>query len=217
MLKRLSFACALAVLILAGSFQTALAQGPYALADYLFMPPGGWKLMLEGDWLTRHEYAYYGELVLDNQYEWDGGEWWYVYSPVWRITSLVVMYLGDVDEGGAWPVSPPHRYPASLPVGQLVSGVSQEVGQPVYEIWRTIITQDGLTITTPAGVFSNCLKVRWANMSIDFSSGSYSIGIADMYHAADLGAVSGTAMIYDSHWGWLGPFNIEIQDYSLVP
>jgi len=222
MLKKLAVVCTLSILILAGSLQTALAQGPYNMADHFFMPPGGSKVMLDEGELDKYEYATTAGFLLEREYWWDEGmqEWEYELTAVWRETPTTLTYLGEVDDYGVWPVSPPMTIPANLPIGQTVSGVYQWVGESTYSRWEFTIVADGQTVSTQAGVFTNCLKIRSKIIFVEVSPQgiSYGINISDLYCAANVGIVKEIWMGYYSLFPvWVGPFTIEIVQYSPAP
>lgn len=139
------------------------------IVDYMAVTPGQWKVDREEDICSGVSedggrfISTYGNYILDAGYDLVSGNWISESINVLQITQNNLMWIGEYEDGISV-YSPPITIPRSLgldePVfnsGIITTGSESEIYSSIF-----MITETGVSVTTPAGTFSNCIKVKWA-------------------------------------------------------
>lgn len=132
------------------------------IVDYLAVTPGQWKIEHSEDICSGDSgdggisISTSGSYTLATSYANVSGNWIPEYLDVLQITQNYVVCLGGYDYGTGMTsiYSPPLIIPRSLSLNEPVfNGGTITTGEPYAEI--LMITETGLSVTTPAGTFNN--------------------------------------------------------------
>jgi hypothetical protein len=148
----------------------AMAQ-TYDIADYMMLTPGQWSIK-QGEivcgGLTDPEAVVcstQGKYTLHSWYEQEGGVWQKDSIDILEITADSVIYRGEYEfeagEEGYWLLNPPITLSRNLELNQPVvnKGVITHNGESLPYVHSFMLLEAGVTVTTPDGVFNNCLKI----------------------------------------------------------
>ena len=155
----------------------AMAQ-TYDVTNYMMLTPGQWKTIQGEDdcegftWNEAAVISSSGQYILETWYEQDGG-WVKEGIGIFQVTPSNLLYHGEFDlspgEEGLWLLNPPITVPRSLELNEpaISSGVVTGGGESGPYVFTFMILEAGVSVTTPAGVFNNCLKIVTSEMSMD--------------------------------------------------
>jgi hypothetical protein len=148
----------------------AVAQ-TYDLADYMMLTPGQYAVLEGGDpcvgstWQDAVAISTKDQYTLETWYEKEGGNWVKESIDIIEITADSVLFHGEYEmspsEQGFWLMDPPIAIPRILALNQPVvnQGVITHESTSIPYAHSLMITEAGVTVTTPDGIFSNCLKI----------------------------------------------------------
>jgi len=155
----------------------AMAQ-TYDVTNYMMLTPGQWKTIQGQDdcegftWNEAEVISTNGQYILETRYDQNGG-WVRESIGIFQVTPSNLMYLGEFDlspgEEGLLLFNPPLTVPRSLQLNEpaISSGVVTGGGESGPYVFTLMIVEAGVSVSTPAGVFNNCLKVVTSEIFID--------------------------------------------------
>lgn len=167
-MKRMALAVCVVLLLAVSTPATAQT---YDIADYMMLTPGQWKIEQGQDtssgetWQTGSVISTQGQYILEMWYEYENGSWVKEDVGILGLTADSLIFYGDYEfegwEQGFWLLEPPLVIPRTLEVGQAVmnSGVITHGTETIPYAHTLMILEAGVTVTTPAGTFTNCLKI----------------------------------------------------------
>jgi hypothetical protein len=101
--------------------------------------------------------------ILRKYYEKSGNVWTWDSSEIFKITPTTVQLVGSIEGPDTWNLEPAFVFPRLLNLNKPVryNGVMRNqrtnATQPIMLV--LCVTQQGLTVNTTAGTFTNCIKV----------------------------------------------------------
>ena len=218
----------LVMVLLAAMPVVAFAQGPYDLAEYFLMPTGSWAEFDEsGDSVAdfKQEFGSLIGLVLERGYDKVGPVWVAGDIDIWRVDATGLYHIGEweADIPGLSLNHPSIHIPKSVSVGEVVAYATQEdeLEPPYGREWvigRMIITDYGITVTTPAGAFTDCLEIQSVEIDQEVEEGVWYLGAWQCYYKRNIGTVrcEGAEVVLGNP-GSYEEWTEELVDYYLAP
>ena len=170
--KKISLLAVPTFLLLVCLPHTIWAQGPYNVSEYLLMPVGSWKVFdHNGDGIGDQQVFF----MAAGKYIAEVHPTYWLYADIWEIDATGLYFWCDWEPGApAW-LNPPIFYANSLYIGQRARSFARWIGPPAeWYLKELTITDEGLTVDTPAGTFTGCLQIRVIGLSQHISPGSVS-------------------------------------------
>jgi hypothetical protein len=130
----------------AGKWGLQQDQENYICADHQ-SSMGGWKVVGRPD----------GTLFVDRG----------THGNIFKVQSRYVSSIGEVDGNETWlfnpPMSLPRNWRINTPFAYKGVAVNQTTKESIPVASMVIISESGVTVTTPAGTFTNCIKFESTN------------------------------------------------------
>jgi len=174
MRKKMHALCLIVVVVLLAV--PAVAQA-YDIAEYMLVMPGQYKIMQGEDYCTGSTSPQeamlirgMGAYMLEIWFEKVGNTWVREDIDILEITAQNVIYHGQYEtepgEEGLWLLNPPITIPRNLELNQPVvnQGIITHGSTSIPYTHTFMIIEAGVTVTTPAGTFVNCLKIAESDM-----------------------------------------------------
>jgi hypothetical protein len=209
----------LSVALLAMTSQVSFAQGPYDLAEYLLMPPGSWRVVDQtGDGIADggRKYDLIQGYLVERDYDKVGQGWQVVDGNIWEVDGSGASLVGFWEPGSGveWLPDPIHL-PTAMSVGDTISWTIQLGGE--WNIGALAITDEGVTVPTPAGTFTDCLEI-WEMELEEDAPGAWIAQIELNYYARNVGVVrrmKGEMLLGDPQTYY--EFTEEVVNYHVAP
>jgi hypothetical protein len=159
MKRRVIVATLMSIFIIIGTSAISVAID---VVPYMGLKAGKWAITQEKDSISQQGYVTVkgtnGQIVK---------EWYSNEAEVFQITPSALLYIGVNDGRDLWIFDPTVSILRPLSLNQAVSYSGVLRNQRTNAVRRItqifIVTKSGLTVDTPAGSFSGCIKVRSFN------------------------------------------------------
>jgi hypothetical protein len=158
LLSILFFAC--------GVFSSSGVFAAVDIVTYMALNAGKWAIWQEVGSTSREGYvtANWSGMKVRTWYDDEGSGWTFDSAEILQITPTALLYIGMYDGADLWMLEPAMSLPRQMNLNQPVfySGILRN--QRTNATQRTtqvfMITKGGLTVTTSAGTFTNCIKSK---------------------------------------------------------
>jgi hypothetical protein len=100
---------------------------------------------------------------LRKRYEKQGGSWAHDGNEIFKVEATKLSVLGFTDNNETWLFTPPiaisRTKPLNTPFVYKGTVVNQTTAESIPVIWVVAIVESGVTVTTTAKTFTNCIKI----------------------------------------------------------
>lgn len=170
-MKRLLVFSTIVAVVFGASLFAFAAGNTVDIVSYMGLNPGQWSISKLTDSCTGNT-SQQARVVVKGQngqilvkwYDKDGDNWVFDSSDVYRVSSTAFYFIGSNDGQDSWTFVPKITLPLTmkLNVPILYKGITknQRTGEKLPFAAIFMITQKGITVTTEAGTFNNCIQIQ---------------------------------------------------------